>query len=82
MNEMTAEKLWVWASAYARRAEKTGKGTQYPTFRQATKRFHCTLDDIEDIIGDDPGADERYLGITTYYSFEASRGDYWLVEAY
>lgn len=56
--------LWRWARAYAKRHEDAGQGTQYPTMREATKRFRCTLDDIEAVIGDDLGDDEdRYLGI-------------------
>jgi hypothetical protein len=82
--------LWRWARGYAKRHEDTGKGTQYPTMREATKRFRCTLDDIENVIGDDLGEEDRYLGIATAVraggmgggvaEIEA-RGDY-LIEAY
>lgn len=55
--------LWRWARAYAKEHEDAGRGTQYPTLREATKRFRCTLDDIENVIGDDLGEGDRYLGI-------------------
>lgn len=55
--------LWRWARAYAKRREDAGLGTRYPTMREATKRFHCTLDDVENVVGDDLGDENRYLGI-------------------
>lgn len=65
---ITAPRLWKWARGYAKKREDAGKGTVYPTMREATKRFHCTLDDIEDVVGDDIEDDDEigpdhYLGI-------------------
>jgi hypothetical protein len=80
--------LWRWARAYAKKHEDTGRGTQYPTMREATKRFRCTLDDIENVMGDDLGEEDRYLGIAVAvgipgvgYANIETRGDQ-LIEAY
>lgn len=56
--------LWRWARGYSKRHEDSGKGTQYPTMREATKRFKCSMDDIENVMGDDLGdGEDRYLGL-------------------
>ena len=79
--------LWKWARRYAKRREDAGKGTQYPTLRQATKRFRCSMDDIEGVIHDDLGDDSRYLGLIVAVRVGSGvgeierRGDY-QVEAY
>lgn len=89
--EINATALWKWARAYAARAVAAEKGTVYPTFREATKRFRCSLDDVENVIGDDiedVDVPEPYLGIGVGFGvngggvhwFEA-RGEY-VVEAY
>ena len=63
---LSATALWNWARKHAKRHEDAGRGTRYPTMRDATKRFRCTLDDIEGITGDDvEGQDDYYLGIAT-----------------
>jgi hypothetical protein len=61
---MTAQELFNWARAYSKRAQAAGKCETCPTMREATKRFRCTMDDIEDVIGDDIKGD-HYLGIAT-----------------
>jgi len=80
--------LWRWARAYAKKHEDAGRGTQYPTMREATKRFRCTLDDIENVMGDDLGEEDRYLGIAVAvgvhgvgYANIETRGEQ-LIEAY
>lgn len=90
--ELSASALWRWANGRYKRACASGANTpEYPTMREATKRFACTLDDIENIVGDDveiAGVAEPYLGIGTAFgvsgggvaSIEA-RGDY-VIEAY
>lgn len=88
---INATALWKWARGYAKRNEDAGDGTKYPTMREATKRFRCTLDDIEDVLGDDIEDDEigpdYYLGIATAWGGNGGvaaievRGEY-LIEAY
>lgn len=86
---VNATSLWKWARGRAARAAKAGKGPVYPTFREATLRFRCTLDDVENVLGDDVEAEGfNYLGMGVGVGvpgggaswFEA-RGQY-LVEAY
>ena len=84
---MTAQELFNWARKYAKRHEDIGRGTQYPTMREATKRFHCTLDDIENIIDDDIEPEDSYLGLGVAWRVGNGvadiehRGDY-VIEAY
>lgn len=44
---MTPDELFNYADRFARRSEAEGKGTQYPTFRQAAKRFKVSLSDMK-----------------------------------
>lgn len=63
---LSATALWEWARRHAKRHEDAGRGTQYPTMRAATKRFRCSMDDIESVTGDDvQGQKDYYLGIAT-----------------
>jgi len=59
---MTPQELFDYADRFATKHEAKGKGTVYPTLRQAAKRFHCTYDDIQDAVDDWQG-DTGYLGI-------------------
>ncbi len=59
---MTPQELFDYADRFATKHEAKGKGTVYPTLRQAAKRFRCTYDDIQDAV-DGWQADEGYLGI-------------------
>lgn len=82
---MTPEQLFDYANKYARRAESVGKGSQYPTFRQAAKRFKVTLSEVEDACEDYSGDGYMKAAVCIragngIYSFK-SKGD-WLVEAY
>lgn len=87
MADLNATALWTWARGYAKRQENSGRGTQYPTMREATKRFRCTMDDIENIVGDDLDDDDKYLGlgvawrVGTGIATIETRGDY-VIEAY
>ena len=40
MKPVNPDQLFRYADRYARRQEKRGQGTQYPTFRKAAKRFN------------------------------------------
>ena len=62
---MTPEELFAYVDRFARRAEKAGKGTQYPTYRQVAKRFNVKHDDIEEAIDDYQG--DGYLGSVVGY---------------
>lgn len=77
--------LWRWARGYSKRHERASH--QYPTMRQASKRFKCNYDDIENVMGDDLGDESRYLGLGTAWKVGGGvaeikhRGDY-VIEAY
>lgn len=82
---MSPDDLFNYAERFARRSEAEGKGTQYPTFRQAAKRFKVSLSAVEDACNDWDG--EGYMKPATVFrsgsgigSFD-NKGD-WLVEAY
>lgn len=82
---MTPEELFKYADRFARRAENAGKGTKYPTFRQAAKRFKVRISDVEDACNDWCG--EGYMGAIVAIRVGSgvggidSTGDY-QVEAY
>lgn len=85
MTSLTPQALFDFADQFARRKESTGKGTNYPTFRQAAKRFGVTLDEVEQACLDWQG--DGYMqpavgmgGQHGCFKFE-NKGD-WLVEAY
>lgn len=82
------DKLFKYAENFAAKAEKAGRGTQWPTFRQAAKRMKCTYDELEQLVSDYDG--DGYMGVAVgcqvggmgggTYRYE-SRGQY-AVEAY
>jgi hypothetical protein len=84
--KVTAQKVFDYADRYARQHEKVGRGTQYPTVRQAARRFKVPQSVIVDIV---EGADikDAYFGIAValgisgvgHYALEG--GDQ-LIEAY
>ena len=47
---MTPEELFRYADRFARRNECAGKGTKYPTVRQAAKRFRTTQASVTDAV--------------------------------
>lgn len=80
------EALFKYATNYARRSEEKGLGTQYPSFREAAKRFNATHEDIEDACADwdqSKGYMQPAVGFTTGagYGSYASKGEH-LIEAY
>jgi hypothetical protein len=82
------DKLFKYAENFASRAEKAGRGTQWPTYRQAARAMRCTYDELEQLIEDYHGA--GYMGTAVgcqvgglgggVYTYEV-RGEY-RVEAY
>ena len=48
--KVTAQQVFDYADRYARRHENTGKGTQYPTVRQAARRFKVKQATIRRIV--------------------------------
>jgi hypothetical protein len=78
--------LFAYADRFARRNEYAGRGTQYPTMRQAAVRFRCKLDDIEDATQD--YQEDGYLGLACAVaipgvgSADITPRGAWLVEAY
>lgn len=54
--EVDSKALFTYACNFARKSEEDGKGTVYPKFRQAAKRFKATLDDIERACSDWDGS--------------------------
>lgn len=85
--KVTSDQLWSYARKYADKKEKAGMGTQYPTMRQATKRFKCKIDDIQDAV-DDACFNDKYLGLAVAYgvsgfgSFEIEHRGNYEIEAY
>lgn len=82
------DKLFAYASRFAKRAEEAGRGTQWPTYRQAASALRCTYDELEQLIEDYQG--DGYMGTAVgcqvggmgggVYTYK-SRGQY-CVEAY
>lgn len=76
---MEATKLFNYARNYADKAERTGRGTQFPTVRQAAKRFKVPQDDILDVVECAevsliPGADYFALAVAVGISGVGHRG--------
>lgn len=44
---MSPEDLFGYATRYAARSVREGKGTRYPSFREVAKRFKVPHDEIE-----------------------------------
>jgi len=64
--------LFAYASGVAKRSEAAGKGTQWPTLRQAAKRFRTTLADVEDAIEAYEG--EGYMGVVVAFGSANGQG--------
>lgn len=86
---MNAKQVYHYASRFASRAEASGRGTQYPSVRQAARRFRCKIADVLECV---ESADARDVG-GNYFALAVgiragggvgsfdSEGDY-LIEAY
>ena len=85
-NYVSPDALFAYANRYARRAETAGRGTEYPTFRRAAKRFGVPLDAIEQACEEYDGTGYMRPAVAMgqpghgYFLLE-TRGAY-LVEAY
>ncbi len=84
-NMITPETLFTYVLRFAKRSEDSGNGTQYPTFRQITNRFHVNYDQIEDAVNDGQGREGcgSYFGVSVGvqiqgagYAEHATRGEY------
>jgi hypothetical protein len=71
---MTPLELFDYADRFARAAENADKGTQYPTVRDAAKRFRVTQGAIEEACYDYQGS--GYLGLIVGFKTYAGRGEY------
>jgi hypothetical protein len=80
--------LFRYAQNFAHKNEQAGKGTQWPTYRQAAKRMRCTYDELEQLIDDYDGC--GYMGTGVGFQVGGTgggvyyikhRGDY-VIEAY
>jgi hypothetical protein len=60
-SELTPQALFDYARQFADKAEKTGRGTEFPTFAQAAKRFRVRIAAIEDAAEDWQGDGEMYV---------------------
>lgn len=84
-NEVKPDELFKYATAFAQRSEAKGKGTVYPTFRQAANRFRTTLDAIEQACSDwdsSKGYMQPAVAVRSGNGVgELERGQ-WMVEAY
>ena len=83
---MTPEDLFGYATRYAAKSVRAGKGTRYPTFREVSKRFGVPHDDIEQACEDwdqSKGYMKPGVGFASSggYAVFSHRGEH-LVEAY
>lgn len=83
---MTPDQLFQYATRYAARSVRQGRGTRYPTFREAATRFKVKHEDIEQACEDwdqSNGYMKPGVGIGGSGGFAAfeHKGEY-LVEAY
>lgn len=62
MSYVQPDDLFKYADRFARRSERAGKGTEYPTLRQCARRFKCSHEDIVLSVEDGP-SHAGYLGI-------------------
>ena len=82
---LTPKALFTYADRFATRHEKAGRGTVYPTLRQAARRFRTTVAEVEEAV--DSGDVGGYLGIAVAIGIpgvgyaDLPRGE-WMVEAY
>lgn len=81
----TSRQLYAYASRFASASEKAGEGTKWPTFRQAARRFRCTLDEIEEAVASYEG--DGYMGAgvamaTSAGYYPLRRRGQWVIEAY
>lgn len=78
------DRLFRYASKYAERAEKSGRGTQWPTSAMAAKALRVRVGTIEEIANSYQG--DGYLGLSYWYTQEYINGAVapgkMLVEAY
>jgi len=80
--------LFTYCENFARKNEAAGRGTQWPTFRQAASRMKCTYDELEELVADYQG--DGYMGVGVGYQVGGlgggtyrikTRGEY-VIEAY
>ena len=79
------ERIFKYASRFAKRSEKDGKGTQWPTLRQVSKRFNCKQQNIVDAIESYSGSNYLGLGVGELIHggvYTYSSPGKWVVEAY
>lgn len=66
MSYVDPKTLYAYARKFADRAERSGRGTQFPTVRLAAKRFRCKQADILMSVEDGAGLGSvpGYFGIS------------------
>lgn len=82
---MTPDDLFKYAASYAGESEAAGRGTQYPTVREAARHFRVTQVEISDQCDDWQG--DGYMKLATGIRVGSSVGSFenlgdCLVEAY
>jgi hypothetical protein len=80
MSVVLTDDLFRYADKFARKGERNGCGTKYPTVAQAAKRFRCRQVDIQD--ASEGYTDLGYLALARYNTFNDPPLGEWLVEAY
>lgn len=58
----TPQELFDWAAGWTERAAARGSPEQYPTIRQAARRFCCRQREIDEVLDGDLDIDDGYLG--------------------
>jgi len=89
MKQVDPNALFDYATAFCKESEAKDRGSDYPTFREAAKKFKVRISDIQDALENfrNDNQDERYMDAMVgmrcgagIVSFERM-GDY-KVEAY
>jgi hypothetical protein len=63
MKQVNADALFDYAMAFCKASEEKDRGSDYPTFREAAKKFKVRISDIEEAVETfhNDNQDERYM---------------------
>lgn len=77
----TPQELFDWAAGWTERASERGDPQQYPTIRQAARRFCCRQREIDEILDGDLDLDDGYLGKGVGFQAGGLGGGHFEIEA-
>lgn len=63
MKQVDPNALFDYAVAFCKESESKDRGSDYPTFREAAKKFKVRISDIQDVVETfhNDNQDERYM---------------------